>query len=37
MTVTINEDALFFALEEATTGRELLEVIDSFVEEASEA
>ena len=36
-TVTINEDALFFALEEATTGRELLEVIDSFVEEASEA
>ena len=37
MTVINNEDALFFALEEATTGRELLEVIDSFVEEATDA
>ena len=36
MTVTINEDALFFALEDATNGRELLEVIDSFVSESEE-
>ena len=37
MAVPINFDALFFALEDATNGRELLEVIDSFVTEASEA
>tara|TARA_B100001250_G_scaffold259645_1_gene223603 strand:+ start:1407 stop:1520 length:114 start_codon:yes stop_codon:yes gene_type:complete len=37
MAVSINEDALFFALEDAQTGNELLEVIDSFAQEASEA
>ena len=37
MTVIINEDALFFALEDAQTGNELLEVIDSFVEESTAA
>jgi len=37
MAVSINEDALFFALEDAQTGRELLEVIDNFAQEASEA
>ena len=36
MTVPINFDALFFALEESQTGRELLEVIDSFVSESEE-
>ena len=37
MAVSINFDALFFALEDANNGRELLEVIDSFAQEASEA
>ena len=36
MAVPINFDALFFALEESQTGNELLEVIDSFTQEASE-
>ena len=37
MAVPINFDALFFALEDAQTGRELLDVIDSFVSESEEA
>ena len=36
MAVSINEDALFFALEDAQTGNELLEVIDAFVAEISD-
>ena len=36
MTVPINFDALFFALEDSQTGNELLEVIDSFVSESEE-
>ena len=36
MAVPINFDALFFALEESTTGNELLEVIDAFVRESEE-
>ena len=36
MAVPINFDALFSALEESTTGNELLEVIDSFVRESEE-
>ena len=36
MAVSVNLDALFFALEESQTGNELLEVIDSFVSESSD-
>ena len=36
MAVPINFDALFFALEESTTGNELLEVNDSLVRETEE-
>ena len=36
MGVSVNLDALFFALEESQTGNELLEVIDSFVSESAE-
>jgi hypothetical protein len=36
MGVSVNLDALFFALEESQTGNELLEVIDSFVSESSD-
>ena len=36
MAVPINFDALIFALEESTTGNEMLEVIDSFVSESKE-
>ena len=36
MAVSVNLDALFFALEESQTGNELLEVIDSFVSESAE-
>ena len=37
MAVPINFDALMFALEESTTGNELLDVIDSFISESVEA
>ena len=37
MGVSVNLDALFFALEESQTGNELLEVIDSFISESVEA
>jgi hypothetical protein len=33
MTTVYNTEALLFALEDAQTGRELLEVIDAFVAE----
>ncbi len=33
MTTVYNPEALLFALEDAQTGRELLEVIDAFVAE----
>ena len=37
MTTVYNTEALLFALEDAQTGNELLEVIDSFVSESVEA
>ena len=36
MGVSVNLDALLFALEESQTGNELLEVIDSFISESSD-
>jgi hypothetical protein len=37
MGVSVNLDALIFALEESQSGNELLEVIDSFVSESEDA
>ena len=36
MSTVVNTEALLFALEDAQTGRELLEVIDAFVAEIND-
>ena len=36
MTTVVNTEALLFALEDAQTGNELLEVIDAFVAEIND-